>query len=83
MDLPRFPRDCTIIHNHPRGTPISAQDFASFHANDAQAIIAAIRQPDGKIGKFVLTRKKEGDILKLAEIQTRYNNAITKKNKYF
>ena len=41
-------------------------------------MIIALQTPNGKIGKYVLTKKNTGDILTPQEIEQRFNTAAKK-----
>lgn len=41
-------------------------------------MIIALQTPNGKIGKYVLTKKNTGDILAPQEIEQRFNTAAKK-----
>ena len=83
VEFPDIPDGCTVIHNHPGGEAFSVWDVESFIRCNMKKMVASVRPADGKIGKYVLTRKETGDILTEAEIKKRYDFAIAKTKNAF
>lgn len=68
----------TLIHNHPSGSPPSVADLQTFIFSKMKRMVVSISLPDGKIGKYVLTKKESGDILSEEEFNVRLKNAAAK-----
>ena len=73
----------TLIHNHPGGNPPSTADLQTFIFSKMERMVVSISLPDGKIGKYTLTKKDTGDILTQPEIEQRFDIAIKKNNDMF
>ena len=68
----------TLVHNHPSGSPPSVADLQTFIFSKMKRMVVSISLPDGKIGKYVLTKKESGDILSMEELDDRFTKAASK-----
>ena len=82
-NFPEIPEGCTLIHNHPGGSPFSMQDIKEFIERKMSRMVVSVQHEDGKTGKFTLTKKNSGDTLSPREIEQRFDNAVQRTdNKY-